>query len=207
MLRLLRVLLRLDWLMRLSSPLVGRFNPFSPDWRRDPYPYYRRLRETAPVYRSRLLGALVLTRYDDVLALLSDPRFSVRRGESRIFQRMNPFGELSAEFRLMIERNLLMHSQSRNRRLSFSAHSSSTRRRASIGPSVTPRIESSRAKTKASGSRGLRPVVAPQVTMRPPRAAASTLCSKVSPPTCSNTTSAPRPPVSARTRRSTRSLR
>ena len=108
MLRLLRILLRIDWLMRLSSPLVGRFNPFSPAWRRDPYPYYRRLRETAPVYRSRLLGATVLTRYDDVLAVLRDPRFSVRRSESRAFQRLNPFGELSPEFQTMIDRNLLM---------------------------------------------------------------------------------------------------
>jgi cytochrome P450 len=108
MLRLLRVLLRLDWLLRLSSPLIGRFNPFDPAWRRDPYPYYRRLRESAPVYRSRVLRAAVLTRYDDVLALLRDPRFSVRRGEAPLMKRMNPFGGLSPEFQLMIERNLLM---------------------------------------------------------------------------------------------------
>jgi cytochrome P450 len=108
MLRLLRILIRIDWLMRLSSPLVGRFNPFSPSWRRDPYPYYRRLRETAPHYRSPLLGVTVLTRYDDVLSVLRDPRFSVRRSESRVFKKMNPFGELSPEFQSMIERNLLM---------------------------------------------------------------------------------------------------
>lgn len=108
MLRLIRILIRIDWLMRLSSPLVGRFNPFSPSWRRDPYPYYRRLRETAPYYRSPLLGVTVLTRYDDVLSVLRDPRFSVRRSESRVFKRMNPFGELSPEFQSMIERNLLM---------------------------------------------------------------------------------------------------
>jgi hypothetical protein len=108
MLRLLRVLLRQHWLLRLSSPLIGRFNPFLPAWRQDPYPYYRRLRESAPVYRSRVLRAAVLTRYDDVLALLRDPRFSVRRGESRLFRRLNPFGELTPEFQRMIERNLLM---------------------------------------------------------------------------------------------------
>jgi hypothetical protein len=108
MLRLIRILIRLDWLMRWSSPLIGRFNPFSPDWRRDPYPYYRRLRESAPRYRSRLLGVTVLTRYDDVSSVLRDPRFSVRRSESRAFRRLNPFGELSPEFQQMIERNLLM---------------------------------------------------------------------------------------------------
>ena len=50
----------------------------------------------------------MLTRYDDVLSVLRDPRFSVRRSESRAFQRLNPFAELSPEFQSMIERNLLM---------------------------------------------------------------------------------------------------
>jgi cytochrome P450 len=108
MLRLLRLLLRSEWLLRLSAPLVGRYNPFLPAWRRDPYPCYRRLRETAPVYRSPLLGVTVLTRYDDVQAALRDPRFSVRRSESRAFQRLDPFGSLSPDFQRMIERNLLM---------------------------------------------------------------------------------------------------
>lgn len=108
MVRLLRVLLRLDWLLRLSGPFAGRFNPFLPAWRRDPYPFYRRLRESAPVYRSRVFRAVVLTRFEDVQAVLRDPRFSVRRMESRIFQRLDPFGALSAEFQSMIERNLLM---------------------------------------------------------------------------------------------------
>lgn len=40
MLRLLRLLLRLDWLLRLSAPLLGRYNPFLPAWRHDPYPCY-----------------------------------------------------------------------------------------------------------------------------------------------------------------------
>ena len=37
MLRLIRLLLGLDWLLRLSSPLVGRFNPFLPARRLDPF--------------------------------------------------------------------------------------------------------------------------------------------------------------------------
>ena len=129
MVRLLRILIRIDWLMRLSSPLVGRFNPFSPSWRRDPYPYYRRLRETAPYYRSPLLGVTVLTCYDDVLSVLRDPRFSVRRSESRVFKKMNPFGELSTEFQSMIERNLLM--------LDPPDH---TRLRSLVAKAFTPRV-------------------------------------------------------------------
>jgi cytochrome P450 len=45
----------------------------SPEGRRDPYPLYRELRRTAPVYRSSF-EALVLCRYDDCLQALRDPR-------------------------------------------------------------------------------------------------------------------------------------
>ncbi|MGW5316129.1 cytochrome P450 [Nocardia thailandica] len=51
-----------------------RFNPFDAAFRRDPYPVYRRLRETAPVHRT--LGMWVLTRYDDARAVLADRSFS-----------------------------------------------------------------------------------------------------------------------------------
>jgi cytochrome P450 len=42
--------------------------------RRDPYPWYHRLRDAAPVHRSTTLGAWLLTRYDDCWAVLRDPR-------------------------------------------------------------------------------------------------------------------------------------
>ena len=44
-----------------------------PDDRRDPYPSYRDLQARAPVLRSGL-GFIVLTRYDDCLATLRNPR-------------------------------------------------------------------------------------------------------------------------------------
>jgi cytochrome P450 len=47
--------------------------------RDDPYPWYRRLRETAPLYRSGLDGLWWASRYDDCLALLGDPRAGRRR--------------------------------------------------------------------------------------------------------------------------------
>jgi cytochrome P450 len=46
----------------------------TPDGRRDPYPQYHRLRAVAPIHRSRTLNAWVLTRYDDIWAVLRDPR-------------------------------------------------------------------------------------------------------------------------------------
>jgi pimeloyl-[acyl-carrier protein] synthase len=51
------------------------FNPMDPDFVRNPYPIYHRLRAEDPVHRSPL-GFWVLTRYDDVQAVLRDPRFA-----------------------------------------------------------------------------------------------------------------------------------
>lgn len=45
----------------------------------DPYPNYRRVRETSPVYWSQLLGGWVLTRHADVKAALLDKRLSAAR--------------------------------------------------------------------------------------------------------------------------------
>lgn len=51
-----------------------RFNPFSAEFRSDPYAVYRRLREEDPLHR--IMGTWVLTRYRDVRAVLRDRRFS-----------------------------------------------------------------------------------------------------------------------------------
>ena len=58
------------------------FNPFDPDFAANPYPQYALLREAAPVYPTPF-GPWLLTRYDDVLAILRDPTLSVeaRNGE------------------------------------------------------------------------------------------------------------------------------
>ncbi len=53
---------------------MAEFNPFDPEFIVNPYPVYHRLRAEDPVHRHPL-GFLVLTRYDDVDALLRDPRF------------------------------------------------------------------------------------------------------------------------------------
>ncbi|OCW85220.1 cytochrome [Nocardia farcinica] len=53
---------------------VPRFNPFGAEFRADPYPMYRGLRETRPVHRT--LGMWVLTSHSDVRAALRDKRLS-----------------------------------------------------------------------------------------------------------------------------------
>ena len=59
--------------MSLSTPV--RFNPFSAEFRRDPYPAYRQLRENRPVHRT--MGMWVLTRHADVRQVLHDRSFGV----------------------------------------------------------------------------------------------------------------------------------
>jgi cytochrome P450 len=57
---------------RPTAPV--RFNPFSAEFRHDPYPFYRQLREARPVHKT--LGMWVLTRHADVRDVLRDRRFS-----------------------------------------------------------------------------------------------------------------------------------
>jgi cytochrome P450 len=52
-----------------------QFNPMDPAFLADPYPTYHRLRTEDPVHQSPL-GFWVLTRYDDVVLALRDPRFA-----------------------------------------------------------------------------------------------------------------------------------
>ena len=65
----------------------------------DPYPIYHLLRSEDPVHWSDLIGAWILTRYDDVKAVTSDPRFSSVRAHyfmdqlsDTAQQRMGPLG-------------------------------------------------------------------------------------------------------------------
>lgn len=59
---------------RLETGVV--FDPTRRDCRADPYPLYRKLRERDPFHRSRLAGGWVLSRYEDVAAVLGDRSFS-----------------------------------------------------------------------------------------------------------------------------------
>ncbi|WP_244929371.1 cytochrome P450 [Nocardioides sp. W7] len=49
------------------------YSPFDPEMIADPYPVYRELRDSAPVYWSPETSSWVLSRYDDVAAALTDP--------------------------------------------------------------------------------------------------------------------------------------
>jgi len=55
------------------------FDVLRPENLRDPYPFYRRLRDADPVYWDARRDTWVLTRYADVVAALRDPRLSAER--------------------------------------------------------------------------------------------------------------------------------
>jgi len=61
------------------------FNPFDPEFRKDPYPTYRRLLAEDPVQESPF-GGLVLSRYADCTALLRDSRASSDFRKSEAFR-------------------------------------------------------------------------------------------------------------------------
>lgn len=51
------------------------FDPLSPDFKRDPYPTYERLRTTAPIFYADDQRMWFVSAYEDVAALLRDRRF------------------------------------------------------------------------------------------------------------------------------------
>jgi cytochrome P450 len=110
-------LLERPWVVRAINPLMGRFNPFLPEYRADPYPFYARLRREAPMYWSPVLRGFILTRHADVTALLQDKRFSVERQHSTLFKRLKPFDNLDPEFAATILSSLLMVDPPRHTRL------------------------------------------------------------------------------------------
>lgn len=83
--------------------VTSQFSPFAQGIAADPYPAYRALREQDPVHYNALMDAWVVTRYQDVTFVLSDPRFSANRRQARnrfaqmveaqaLEERFGPFG-------------------------------------------------------------------------------------------------------------------
>ncbi|MEV6223076.1 cytochrome P450 [Nocardia fluminea] len=70
-----------------------RFNPFSAEFRDDPYPLYQQLRETEPVHRT--LGMWVLTRHADVRGVLHDRSFSAGLIPSLVSRQAERLGHCS----------------------------------------------------------------------------------------------------------------
>jgi cytochrome P450 len=77
----------------------------SDEGRADPYPRYQRLRQSAPVHRSGIGAVWFLTRYDDINAVLRDPRLGkddLSKGRRGLFGPSLPPGQRSTLGRSML---------------------------------------------------------------------------------------------------------
>src|SRR5437879_6320728 len=65
--------------VRAAAGTEPRYELLAPAALDNPYPTYDEMRATDPVYRDRRFVGWILTRYDDVAAVLRDPRVSSLR--------------------------------------------------------------------------------------------------------------------------------
>jgi pimeloyl-[acyl-carrier protein] synthase len=98
------------------------YNPLLPEFHANPYPFYRRLREEDPVHASPF-GAWILTRYDDAVMVLRDPRFG-REGMADLLEARLGLGTDASDARDMLFRDPPDH----------------TRLRALVSRAFTPRV-------------------------------------------------------------------
>jgi cytochrome P450 len=117
MLRLIQWLVRQEGLLRALSPLFGAFHPFLPEHRRDPHATWRPLREGRPVYRSRIFGTWICTRYEDVLHVLRSDNFTTDRSANPAMKLVSRLSRRDERFNALIERNLLTIDGADHRRL------------------------------------------------------------------------------------------
>jgi cytochrome P450 len=138
MLRFVQWLVSLQWPLRLVGFMFGGFNPWLEENRRDPVPAYRRLRESEPIRRNRWQGTWVLSRYDDVAAVLRDPRFTTDRTGLLPFRLMRRSSRRHPDFVSLLDRNLLMLDGDEHRRVRGLVSKAFTPRRIEA---LRPRVE------------------------------------------------------------------
>lgn len=56
-----------------SYPVDENFDPLSTGYLEDPYAYYAQFRREAPVFFAPKIGMWVVSRYEDILAIVKDP--------------------------------------------------------------------------------------------------------------------------------------
>jgi hypothetical protein len=138
MLKLLQKLLTREKLLRRLGPVIGDFNPFLPEYTRDPYPTFKHFREEEPIFFSRVFGAHFVTRYDDCVEMLRSPQTSADRRDTLLFRAVRWFNRNEPEFSAFFERNLLMLEDQDHRRLRGLISKAFTPRRVEA---LRPRLE------------------------------------------------------------------
>jgi cytochrome P450 PksS len=99
---------------QVSMAPIAQVNLASSEFKANPFPFYSQLRSEAPVYRTKLPDrryVWLVTRYDDVLAVLKDERF----GKDKINARTPPWlpGMLKALMRNMLDVDVPDHTRLR----------------------------------------------------------------------------------------------
>src|SRR5438128_10847555 len=107
-----------------SAPVLSMYQLLDPEVLANPYPLYRRLREEAPVHWDPYLHAWIVTRYEDVITVLS--RFSADRTPTAAYFEALGAPEVSPIAKVMVQQMLFMDG---------SAH---TRLRKLAGPAFVP---------------------------------------------------------------------
>jgi len=138
MLRVIQWLVSLQWPLRLFGFVFGGFNPWLEENRRDPYPAYRRLRESAPIRWNRWQRSWLLSRYEDVAEVLRDPRFTTDRRALLPFRVMRRASRRHPDFVNLLDRNLLMLDGEEHRRVRSLVSKAFTPRRVEA---LRPRVE------------------------------------------------------------------
>lgn len=125
-----------------GSPAAGSgrlFDITRAEHKADPFPLYARLRKDQPVFRAKMgrMEGWLLTRYDDVLAALKDPRLakSVRQVEGAVEQSKRPW---MPAFLQALENNMLDQDDPNHARLRALVHRAFTPLRIER---LQPRIE------------------------------------------------------------------
>jgi cytochrome P450 len=90
-----------------------QFHPMDPEFVANPYPMYHRLRTEDPVHRSPL-GFWVLTRYEDVVSVLRDPRFGKQALAAWVAQRFGMTVSSTGLGISMLDRDPPDHTRLRN---------------------------------------------------------------------------------------------
>lgn len=103
------------------------YNPYDPGFDINPFPVFKQMREKAPVFLWNVANAWLLSKLDDIVNLMRDPRFSLDRKHWEFFQ-PTMFKPEHADYVLMLDNGLWNVSKSDHNRI-----------RRLIGPAFSPR--------------------------------------------------------------------
>src|SRR5262245_34605958 len=97
--------------------MTATFNPLDPGFIENPYPYYQYLRANAPVVWADAVYAWVVSRHDDILPCLRDPRFQVDAGNTTAFRAMKETTGPTARLAEVFQRQMLFRDPPEHTRL------------------------------------------------------------------------------------------